>query len=81
MPNSIFRTNSAPGAGHRRLHWGRCQAARAGSLYVQDEHIQKVLAYIDEHIRSKLPRSQIAAAADLSDFYFSRVFRPRELQL
>ncbi len=47
----------------------------AGSLYVQDERIQKALAYIEEHFRSKLTRSQMAAAAHLSAFYFSRLFR------
>jgi AraC family transcriptional regulator len=47
----------------------------AGSLYVQDERIQKALAYIEEHFRSRLTRSQMAAAAHPSDFYFSRLFR------
>ena len=47
----------------------------AGSLYVRDERIKKAIAYIEEHFRSKLTRSQMAAAAHLSDFYFSRPFR------
>jgi AraC family transcriptional regulator len=47
----------------------------AGSLYAQDECIQKALAYIEERFHSKLTRSQMAAAAHLSDFYFSRPFR------
>ena len=47
----------------------------AGSLYAQDECIQKALAYIEERFHSKLRRSQMAAAAHLSDFYFSRPFR------
>lgn len=47
----------------------------AGSLYVRDERIKKAIAYIEEHFRSKLTRSQMAAAAHLSSFYFSRLFR------
>jgi AraC-like DNA-binding protein len=47
----------------------------AGSLYVRDERIKKAIAYIEEHFRSKLTRSQMAAAAHLSAFYFSRLFR------
>jgi AraC-like DNA-binding protein len=47
----------------------------AGSLYVQDERIQKAIAYIEEHFRTKLTRSQMAAAAHLSDSHFSRLFR------
>jgi AraC-like DNA-binding protein len=48
---------------------------KAGSLYVRDERIKKAIAYIEEHFRSKLTRSQMAAAAHLSAFYFSRLFR------
>jgi AraC family transcriptional regulator len=33
------------------------------------------LAYIETHFRSKLTRSEMAAAAYLSDFHFSRLFR------
>ena len=47
----------------------------ARSLYVRDECIKQATAYIEEHFRSKLTRSQIAAAAHLSAFYFSRLFR------
>jgi transcriptional regulator GlxA family with amidase domain len=46
----------------------------AGNLYVQNERIQKALAYIETHFRTKLTRSQMAAAAHLSDFHFSRLF-------
>jgi transcriptional regulator GlxA family with amidase domain len=46
----------------------------AGNLYVQNERIQKALAYIESHLSSKLTRSQMAAAANLSDFHFSRLF-------
>jgi AraC-like DNA-binding protein len=49
--------------------------SEAGSLYVRDERIKKATAYIEEHFRSKLTRSQMAAAAHLSAFYFSRLFR------
>jgi AraC-like DNA-binding protein len=47
----------------------------ARSLYVRDECIKKATVYIEEHFRSKLTRSQMAAAANLSTFYFSRLFR------
>jgi AraC family transcriptional regulator len=47
----------------------------ARSLYVRDERIKKATVYIEEHFRSKLTRSQMAAAANLSTFYFSRLFR------
>jgi AraC family transcriptional regulator len=47
----------------------------AGNLYVQNERIQKALAYINANFRSKLTRAQMAAAAHLSDFHFSRLFR------
>jgi AraC family transcriptional regulator len=47
----------------------------AGNLYVQNERIQKALAYIEANFRSKLTRAQMAAAAHLSDFHFSRLFR------
>jgi AraC family transcriptional regulator len=47
----------------------------AGNLYVQDERIQRALAYIEANFRSKLTRGQMAAAAHLSDFHFSRLFR------
>jgi AraC family transcriptional regulator len=47
----------------------------AGSLYVQDARIQKAITYIEENFRSKLTRSQMAAAAHLSDSHFSRLFR------
>jgi AraC family transcriptional regulator len=47
----------------------------AGNLHVQHEGIQKALAYIEANCRSKLTRSQMAAAAHLSDFHFSRLFR------
>ena len=47
----------------------------AGNLHVQHERIQKALAYIETHFRSKLTRSEMAAAAHLSDFHFSRLFR------
>jgi AraC-like DNA-binding protein len=46
----------------------------AGNLYVQNERIQKALAYIEANFRSKLTRPQMAAAAHLSDFHFSRLF-------
>jgi AraC-like DNA-binding protein len=46
----------------------------AGNLYVQNERIQKAVAYIEANFRSKLTRSQMAAAAHLSDFHFSRLF-------
>ena len=49
--------------------------AEAGNLHVQHERIQKALAYIETHFPSKLTRSQMAAAAYLSDFHFSRLFR------
>jgi AraC family transcriptional regulator len=49
--------------------------AEAGNLHVQHERIQKALAYIEANFRSKLTRSQMAAAAHLSDFHFSRLFR------
>jgi AraC-like DNA-binding protein len=42
---------------------------------VRDERIKKATVYIEEHFRSKLTRSQMAAAANLSTFYFSRLFR------
>ena len=45
-----------------------------GNLYVQNERIQKALAYIEANFRSKLTRPQMAAAAHLSDFHFSRLF-------
>jgi hypothetical protein len=45
----------------------------AGNLYVQNERIQKALAYIEANFRSKLTRAQMAAAAHLSDFHFSRL--------
>jgi AraC family transcriptional regulator len=47
----------------------------AGNIYVQNERIQKALAHIEIHFRAKLTRSQMAAAAHLSDFHFSRLFR------
>jgi transcriptional regulator GlxA family with amidase domain len=47
----------------------------ARSLYVRDECIKKATTYIEEHFRSKLTRSQMAATAHLSAFYFSRLFR------
>jgi AraC family transcriptional regulator len=47
----------------------------AGNLYVQNECIQKALAYIEANFRSKLTRAQMAAAAHLSDLHFSRLFR------
>ncbi len=47
----------------------------AGNLHVQNERIQKALAYIETHFRAKLTRAQMAAAAHLSDFHFSRLFR------
>lgn len=46
----------------------------AGNLHVQHERIQKALAYIEANFRAKLTRSQMAAAAHLSDFHFSRLF-------
>src|SRR2546423_15382135 len=45
----------------------------AGNLYVQNERIQKALAYIEAQFRSKLTRSQMAAAGGLSEFHFSRL--------
>jgi AraC-like DNA-binding protein len=46
----------------------------AGNLYVQNERIQKALTYIEANFRSKLTRPQMAAAAHLSEFHFSRLF-------
>jgi AraC-like DNA-binding protein len=46
----------------------------AGNLYVQNDRIQKAVAYIEANFRSKLTRPQMAAAAHLSDFHFSRLF-------
>ena len=46
----------------------------AGNVYVQNERIQKALAYIEAHFRSKLARPKMAAAAHLSEFHFSRLF-------
>ena len=51
------------------------QLLAADNRSVQNEHIQKALAYIEAHFRSRLTRSQMAAAAQLSDFHFSRLFR------
>jgi AraC family transcriptional regulator len=47
----------------------------SGNLHVQNDRIQKALAYIEANFRAKLTRSQMAAAAHLSDFHFSRLFR------
>ena len=46
----------------------------AGNLYVQNERIQKALAYIEANFRTKLTRPKMAAAACLSEFHFSRLF-------
>ena len=47
----------------------------AGNLYVQNERIQKAIAFIEANFRSKLTRAQIAAAAHLSENHFSGLFR------
>ena len=46
-----------------------------GNLYVQNERIQKAIAFIEANFRSKLTRAQIAAAAHLSENHFSALFR------
>lgn len=46
-----------------------------GNLYVQNERIQKAIAFIEANFRSKLTRTQIAAAAHLSENHFSALFR------
>lgn len=44
-------------------------------LYVENEHVRKAIAFIDAHLPSKLTRAQMAAAAHVSEFHFSRLFR------
>jgi AraC-like DNA-binding protein len=46
----------------------------AGNLYVQNERIQKAVAFIEANFRSKLTRAQIAAAAHLSENHLSGLF-------
>jgi AraC family transcriptional regulator len=45
-----------------------------GNLHVQNEGVQKALAYIQANFRSKLKRAEIAAAAHLSENHFSSLF-------
>ena len=45
-----------------------------GNLHVQNEGVQKALAYIQANFRSKLKRTEIAAAAHLSENHFSSIF-------
>ena len=46
----------------------------AGNIYVQNRRVQQALSYIQLHFRSKLTLPEIAAAAHLSTFHFSRLF-------
>jgi AraC-like DNA-binding protein len=45
-----------------------------GNLYVQNERIQKAVAFIEANFRSKLRRVEVAAAAHLSENHFSSLF-------
>jgi AraC family transcriptional regulator len=46
----------------------------AGNIYVQNQHVQKALSYIEANFRSKLTLPEVAAASHLSAFHFSRLF-------
>jgi AraC-like DNA-binding protein len=46
----------------------------AGNMYVQNESIQKAVAFIEGNFQSRLTRAEIAAAAHLSENHFSSLF-------
>jgi transcriptional regulator GlxA family with amidase domain len=39
------------------------------------EKLQKVTAYVDEHIHERLPIARLAACVSLSPFHFARMFK------
>ncbi|SFE71602.1 two-component system, response regulator YesN [Paenibacillus catalpae] len=59
--------------------WVRCIAGAAGSLFTRtmavSPIVQKVKAYIDEHLNEELSREQLASIAFVNPAYLSRLFR------